>query len=349
MKRSELCVLLLGDVGAILSLAGVTQVVFAFGNGLRLMTFGKLLKNLKYKKIKVVIDSIVFMIPSIFNIAIMVFVLLVIYALLGVDLFWSVKYQGILSERTNFRSFENALVLLVQCATGENWSNIMINLAKIKGNCVSGSLDYSDFNKNGINGCGTLWAYPYFLTFAVFVMLTAMRLFSVVVIESYLEAMNENESIISAEQFETFIDKWADYDPEATGWISVEGLIYLIFSLDPPLGVYDDKLRSILWESYVNSNRKKKPILVRSKLVRRLISQIEIGEEYLMHKYEPAVIERRKVMLLLKQLNIPCEVGTWKVHFRDVCQQMTIRAIRNKRKEKKFKYFFYSNNFQIVR
>ena len=80
---------------------------------------------------------------------------------------------------------------------------------------------------------------------------------------------------------------------------------------------------------------------MRNNLIRRLISQIDVNEEYLLHKNRPLAIERRKVLLILKQLNLPMEVGTFRVHYRDVCQRMTVRAISIKQK-KEFEYDLFT-------
>jgi hypothetical protein len=43
------------------------------------------------------------------------------------------------------------------------------------------------------------------------------------------------------------VSAWADYDKNATGWISLQDLAFLIFSLDYPLGrrtEYEDNLKS---------------------------------------------------------------------------------------------------------
>ena len=56
-------------------------------------------------------------------------ILLFIYAALGINLFSQVQYQNELNEKNNFRSFGNAMVLLMRCATGEDWNLIMYELA----------------------------------------------------------------------------------------------------------------------------------------------------------------------------------------------------------------------------
>jgi len=60
-------------------------------------------------------------------------ILLFIYAALGINLFSQVIYQEQVNEKNNFRTFGNAMVLLMRCATGEDWNLIMYELANLSG------------------------------------------------------------------------------------------------------------------------------------------------------------------------------------------------------------------------
>ena len=60
-------------------------------------------------------------------------ILLFIYAALGLNLFSQVMYQEQLNEKNNFRSFGAAMILLMRCATGEDWNLIMYELANQEG------------------------------------------------------------------------------------------------------------------------------------------------------------------------------------------------------------------------
>lgn len=329
----EFCVALILDLGFLLDITAVTPIIFAIGGAFRLVVLGQLFYLSKNRSILAVFNSLIFMIRNLPGIIAILLIVLVIFTTIGVSLFWNVKIQGNLTGLVNFESFDYALLTLFYCATGEGWGIIMYNLANVEGNCVSNVQSYADFKANGINGCGTSLAYPFFIIFIIFVYLISIKLFAVAALESFGEATHESFSIITSQQFEQFLEKWSDFDPQGTGWISIEELIYLMFELDPPLGVYDQKLRNALWKSYFESSKGNSPVIMRSKLVRRMISQIDINEEYLMHKYDNSVFERKKILILLKELNIPLEVGSWRVHFRDVCQRMTVRAIMNKFKE----------------
>jgi len=93
---------------------------------------------------------------------------------------------------------------------------------------------------NGILGCGTRLAYPYFISYVCIVTLILTNLFLAVVVGGYMESKKENEAVISPAQIDEFLDKWAEYDPQGTGLISPEQFAFLIHDLPQPLGLKDN-------------------------------------------------------------------------------------------------------------
>ena len=166
--RIDLTIALIIDVGLILDVSHITPVVYGIGNGMQLLTLAKFLAHFKNKSIKVIIDSLVFMIPSFLNIVIVIFINLLAYSIIGIELFWNIKYNNMLGERYNFQSFFRSLIILLECATGENWNGIMHSLSASSSNCVNYIQSFEDFDKNDVQGCGTWFAYPYFIIFTVF-------------------------------------------------------------------------------------------------------------------------------------------------------------------------------------
>lgn len=51
--------------------------------------------------------------------------LLLVYAVLGVDNFAKVQLQENLNEHANFRYFWDAMLTLFRCTTGESWNALM--------------------------------------------------------------------------------------------------------------------------------------------------------------------------------------------------------------------------------
>jgi Ca2+-binding EF-hand superfamily protein len=42
--------------------------------------------------------------------------------------------------------------------------------------------------------------------------------------------------VVSGDELDQLISLWEEYDPNATGWISVENLVFLLYELPKPLG-----------------------------------------------------------------------------------------------------------------
>jgi hypothetical protein len=63
-----------------------------------------------------------------------------------------------------------------------------------------------------------------------------MNLSVAAVIEGLDNAKKENMGIVEGDEIEILIDMWQDYDPLATGWISMKDLVFLLYELPPPLG-----------------------------------------------------------------------------------------------------------------
>jgi len=53
------------------------------------------------------------------------FLLLFIYAALGINLFGGLLLQEFIIDKNNFRSIGGAMMLLFRCSTGEDWNKVM--------------------------------------------------------------------------------------------------------------------------------------------------------------------------------------------------------------------------------
>ena len=67
-----------------------------------------------------------------------------------------------------------------------------------------------------------------------------LNLFIAVVLEGFSSTNKEHTGLVTSENYAEFIDKWLTYDSEATGWIKVNDLIFLMLELGPPLGKRND-------------------------------------------------------------------------------------------------------------
>jgi hypothetical protein len=125
----------------------------------------------------------------------LIFLLFFIYAALGINLFSEVKLQKELNAKNNFQTFENALLLLMRCSTGEDWNLIMSELTLQDDGtgtiCKMGQQTYQEQQENGIQGCGSpLFAYIYFISFMIVISMLIMNLSVATVIEGLNSATN---------------------------------------------------------------------------------------------------------------------------------------------------------------
>jgi hypothetical protein len=159
-------------------------------------------------------------------------------------MFSNVIHQKELNANTNFSNFGTALVTLVRCATGEKWNDLMRELAVTnevllsqgEGKTCQQEQTYADRLLNGPQNCGNDLAYLYFAFFLVVIHTMMLNLFIAVVLEGYMATLKDHIGIVSAEMLDDLVDTWVDYDPEATGWISVKDLIFLVYDVREPLG-----------------------------------------------------------------------------------------------------------------
>jgi len=76
----------------------------------------------------------------------------------------------------------------------------------------------------------------YFVFFIVVIQTMMLNLFMAVVIEGFASANKEHTGAVTAEMMNMLVTHWMDYDPDASGWINVKDLIFLVFEVKEPLG-----------------------------------------------------------------------------------------------------------------
>ncbi len=96
------------------------------------------------------------------------------------------------------------MLVLMRCATGENWNFIMSELAET--NPIDGieclkNQSYDSVQDIGPMGCGTLVSKFYFVTFMITTSMIIMNLFVAVVIEGFSSSTKENSGVVTSEDF----------------------------------------------------------------------------------------------------------------------------------------------------
>ena len=124
----------------------------------------------------------------------------------------------------------------MRCATGESWHLIMFDLAMPYSptNQCSDDETYESVMANGgvTNGCGSpFFSFFFFLTFQVLVSQIFVNLFIAIIIDAFLGQSDQFKLPVSVYSVYEFTNLWANYDPEATGFISIDDLESFIIDL----------------------------------------------------------------------------------------------------------------------
>ena len=220
---------LASDIALILSffVSNTFQSLVIFARAFRIIKILRIFDSFG----KVFITTLTYAIPQMRNVLLLLILLLFIFATLGINLFSTVMYKDHYNTQNNFRNIFDALVLLMRCATGEEWNLIMYNLAKsdpFNGEECIDDQTYEEMQRDGIKGCGTSIAFLYFISFFIIMSLVIMDLSIGVFIDSLQAATNDENGVVKRDQIsDVFLKLWSDYDPNATGWIHVDQLWFL--------------------------------------------------------------------------------------------------------------------------
>ncbi|CAG9109037.1 unnamed protein product [Plutella xylostella] len=171
-------------------------------------------------------------------VALLIVLLFFIYAVVGMQLFGKVEENDIITRNNNFRTFGGALMVLFRSATGEAWQEIMMALSTndaehpgVPTGCVKSDDDDGDSK----GGCGTILAFPYFISFSLLCTFLIINLFVAVIMDNF-DYLTRDWSILGPHHLDEFVRLWSEYDPDAKGRIKHLDVVTLLRKISPPLG-----------------------------------------------------------------------------------------------------------------
>ncbi|KAM3876104.1 voltage-dependent R-type calcium channel subunit alpha-1E [Diretmus argenteus] len=170
-------------------------------------------------------------------VCLLIAMLFFIYAIIGMQVFGNIKLneETHINQHNNFKSFFGALMLLFRSATGESWQEIMLS-------CLGGqqcetdtSLPSTLLTSDQERGCGTEFAYFYFVSFIFFSSFLMLNLFVAVIMDNF-EYLTRDSSILGPHHLDEFVRIWGEYDRAACGRIHYKEMYKVVRTISPPLG-----------------------------------------------------------------------------------------------------------------
>ncbi|KAL4622587.1 voltage-dependent L-type calcium channel subunit alpha-1D-like [Arapaima gigas] len=207
-----------------------SRVSITFFRLFRVMRLVKLLN--KGEGIRTLLWTFVKSLQALPYVGLLIAMIFFIYAVIGMQTFGKIAMQdqSSINRNNNFQTFQQAVLLLFRCATGEAWQEIM--LAAMPGKLCDPESDYEPGEEYT---CGSNLAIVYFISFFMLCAFLIINLFIAVIMDNF-DYLTRDWSILGPHHLDEFKRLWSEYDPEASGRIKHLDLVTLLRRIQPPLG-----------------------------------------------------------------------------------------------------------------
>lgn len=241
----------------------------------RVFRIGRLLRFYRGARgIRRLLFALVISLPALFNIGALLFLVMFIYAIIGMSSFGYVKKTGALDDVVNFETFASSMLLLFRLSTSAGWNDVLEPLLIQPPDCDENYLGQPNGN------CGTPWlAILYFISFILLTFLIIINMYIAIILENLSQAHQQDEVGITEDDLEMFYALWERYDPDATQYILHSQLSDFVDNLEPPLRLpQPNKFACIHLNIPIKQGDRIHCFDVMQALVRRVIGEVEEEE-----------------------------------------------------------------------
>ncbi|XP_063322117.1 sodium channel, voltage-gated, type I like, alpha b isoform X3 [Pelmatolapia mariae] len=204
---------------------------------IRLARIGRILRLIKGAKgIRTLLFALMMSLPALFNIGLLLFLVMFIYAIFGMSNFAYVKREAGIDDMFNFETFGNSMICLFQITTSAGWDSLLAPiLNKREPDCESQLEHPGNFYKGN---CGNpSVGIFFFVSYIIICFLIVVNMYIAVILENFSVATEESAEPLSEDDFEMFYEVWERFDPDATQFVAYSKLSDFADALDPPLRI----------------------------------------------------------------------------------------------------------------
>lgn len=199
---------------------------------LRIFRIARLLRLVEFAKgIRQLLWALMISLPALFNIGTLLFMVIFIYAIIGMSAFGNVKREGELNDTVNFETFVTSLLLLFRLATGSGWNDIMDALLLEPPECDPNYLGLPHGN------CGSFSGVLYLTSYIIVVFLVIVNMYIAIILENVNRAHEIEDFCISKENFDSYYVTWGTFVPDGKPYLPLARLSDFVASLDKPFRI----------------------------------------------------------------------------------------------------------------
>jgi voltage-gated sodium channel type II alpha len=203
----------------------------------RVARVGRVLRLVKGARgIRTLLFALAVSLPALVNIGLLLFLIIFIYSIFGMNFFMHVGYSDYLTPEFNFETIYQSMITLFPLCTSAGWSTLLEGLSndsppKCNPNAPTGSQ-----MTQGDCGSRTI-AVPFLITFLILTFLIVINMYIAVILENFSQAREEVQQGLTDDDYDMYYEIWQRYDPKCTEFLPYDRLFDFVDSLDAPLKV----------------------------------------------------------------------------------------------------------------
>ncbi|XP_063067578.1 sodium channel, voltage-gated, type I like, alpha b [Engraulis encrasicolus] len=204
---------------------------------IRLARIGRILRLIKGAKgIRTLLFALMMSLPALFNIGLLLFLVMFIYAIFGMSNFAYVKHESGIDDLFNFETFGNSMLCLFQITTSAGWDGLLAPILNNKEPDCDSQTEHPGSSVRGDCGNPSVGIF-FFVSYIIICFLIVVNMYIAVILENFSVATEESAEPLSEDDFEMFYEVWERFDPDATQFVEYEKLPDFADALDPPLRI----------------------------------------------------------------------------------------------------------------
>ncbi|KAI4575027.1 hypothetical protein MJT46_004306 [Ovis ammon polii x Ovis aries] len=202
---------------------------------IRLARIGRILRLIKGAKgIRTLLFALMMSLPALFNIGLLLFLVMFIYAIFGMSNFAYVKKEAGIDDMFNFETFGNSMICLFQITTSAGWDGLLAPILNSAPPDCDPDAIHPGSSVKGDCGNPSVGIF-FFVSYIIISFLVVVNMYIAVILENFSVATEESAEPLSEDDFEMFYEVWEKFDPDATQFIEFSKLSDFAAALDPPL------------------------------------------------------------------------------------------------------------------
>lgn len=202
---------------------------------IRLARIGRVLRLIKSAKgIRTLLFALMMSLPALFNIGLLLFLVMFIYAIFGMSNFAYVKKESGIDDMFNFETFGNSMLCLFQITTSGGWDRLLAPILNKHADDCDNSTEHPGSSVKGDCGNPPV-GIAFFVSYIIICFLIVVNMYIAVILENFGVATEESADPLSEDDFEMFYEVWERFDPRATQFMEYNKLSDFADALDPPL------------------------------------------------------------------------------------------------------------------